>query len=119
MFVFKISEAPHSPPHPVTLRRILDARPDPKKEQEITAAAEVLGRQIRSAPMWEHLRHQRAMGAPISDVAALVRATAYDLLIRYSGDVSICVHCAGMFFASLDRAVEDVLSECRLSGLIL
>ena len=113
--MFQIAATPaHDPIH-----EIMELIVSPRGAEQLEAAAALLAQKIRSAPMWEYLRNQRAAGLPISDVDSMVKATALDILVSYSGDLCESGHIAGMFFTALHRAVETVLRECRLSGLIL
>ena len=112
MFIFDPTST--SPPVHETIPQILS----PPMEMRLEAAETVIAGMIYSRVqyIWDHVA---AGDGYTGDAAAKVKEAAFEIVMRYSHDMTRDAHTAAMFLTAVHRAVETVLGKMRRTGVIL
>ena len=116
MTQFKFDPASTAPPIFDTVSKILS----PPAGMSLEAAATIIAGMIYndSAVQAVYEIHQSGDGFR-GDAKGVVKAAAYDIMMKYSGDMTQSSHTAAMFHTAVHRAVELIIGKMRIAGVIL
>lgn len=114
--MFKFDVTSNTPPIHETIQKILSRPMEMSLEAAITTLSGMILSHQRVQLMWETSQTSEGWRG---DAASEVKATAYEILMRYSGDITTNSHTAAMFMTAMHHAVERVLGKMRVTGIIL